>query len=154
MQVRKRWVIASAPFPPDRPRQSRRRVTESAILSGHAQSPADVAQWTCPHDRHAGLGCVTCYEATADADPTLPLWEVAAWFTTTGPIPIRALQDVHRHGRRFTLDQPSTPLVYLLSGHVRATLGVEAVAGVVGFLLQNRHVVQDFTVTEIRAVHS
>ncbi|WP_336212264.1 hypothetical protein [Nonomuraea sp. LPB2021202275-12-8] len=119
-----------------------------------SQSSADVVQWTCPHGQHAGLGCVSCYDATAEADAELPLWEVAAWFTTTRPIPIRALQDVHRHGRRFALDQPSTPLVYVLSGHVRATSGAEAVAGVVGFLLQNRHIVDDFTVTEVRAVHS
>jgi hypothetical protein len=37
---------------------------------------------------------------------------------------------------------------------VRADRAAEAVAGVVGFLLQNRHVVDEFTVTEIRAVHS
>lgn len=129
-------------------------MTESAILNKHPQSPADILQWTCPHGRHAGLGCVDCYLTAADAEPALPLWEVAAWFTTTRPIPIRALQDVHRHGRRFTLDQPSTPLVYLLSGHARATSGAEAVAGVVGFLLQNAHIVDEFTVTEIRAVHS
>lgn len=130
----------------------RRRVTEAAILN--AQSSADVVKWTCPHGQHAGNGCITCYDASAAADPELPLWEVSAWFTTTRPIPIRALQDVHRHGRRFALDQPSTPLVYILSGHVRAALSAEAVAGVVGFLLQNRHIVDDFTMTEIRASHS
>ena len=127
-------------------------MTEASILG--SQSAADIVQWTCPHGQHAGDGCVTCYHATAVADPELPLWEVAAWFITVRPIPIRALQDVHRHGRRFALDQPSTPLVYILSGQVRATLGAEAVAGVVGFLLQNQHIVDDFTVTEIRAVHS
>jgi hypothetical protein len=74
--------------------------------------------------------------------------------TTPRPKPIRALQDVHRHDRSFALTQPSTPLVYLLSAQVRAALAAEAVAGVVGFLLQNRHVVAEFTVTEIRAVHS
>lgn len=148
-------IIVSDNYPfEDPPPRVRRRVTKAAILS--TLSTADLAQWTCPHGQHAGHGCVTCYDATAEAeaDPELPLWEVAAWFTTKRPIPIRALQDVHRHGRRFALDQPSTPLVYLLSGQVRATLGVEAVAGVVGFLLQNRHIVDDFTVTEIRAVHS
>lgn len=147
-------VIVNAPFPPDRARPARRQVTESAILSGHPQSPAEILQWTCPHGRHARHGCVACYQASADGDVTLPLWEVAVWFTSTGPIPIRALQDVHRHGRHFTLDQPSTPLIYLLSGQGRAALGAEAVAGVVGFLLQNRHIVQEFTVTEIRAVRS
>jgi hypothetical protein len=132
----------------------RRRVTETAILSARDQSRADVVQWTCPHGQHAGNGCVTCYYISAEADPALPLWEVAAWFTTVRPIPIRALQDVHRHDRGLALTQPSTPLVYLLSGQVRATLGAEAVAGVVGFLLQNQHIVDEFTVTEIRAVHS
>ncbi|GAA0994703.1 hypothetical protein GCM10009555_087730 [Acrocarpospora macrocephala] len=132
----------------------RRRVTEAAILSNQPQSPADVRQWTCPHAQHARHGCVPCYQASADADPALPLWDVAVWFTTVWPIPIRALQDVHRHGRRFTLDQPSTPLVYILSGQVRTALGAEAVAAMVGFLLQNRHIVEEFTVTEIRAVHS
>ncbi|GAA0419088.1 hypothetical protein Acor_28730 [Acrocarpospora corrugata] len=131
----------------------RRRVTEAAILT-HTQSPAAVRQWTCPHAQHARHGCVTCYQASADADPELPLWEVAVWFTTTRPIPIRALQDVHRHGRRFTLDQPSTPLVYILSGQVRTGLAAEAVAGMVGFMLQNRHIVEEFNVTEIRAVHT
>jgi hypothetical protein len=128
-------------------------VTQAAILTTD-QSPADVVQWTCPHGQHAGYGCVTCYDASAEADPEYPLWEVAAWFTTARPIPIRALHDVHRHGRRFALDQPSTPLVYLLTGQVRAVLAAEAVAGVVGFLLQNQHIVDKFTVTEIRAVHS
>ncbi|MGW3349263.1 hypothetical protein ACWDA3_38715 [Nonomuraea rubra] len=132
----------------------RRRVTEAAVLSAPGQTPADVAQWTCPHGQHAGNGCVACYHASADVDPALPLWEVAAWFTTERPIPIRALQDVHRHDRGLTLAQPSTPLVYLLSARVRAALGAEAVAGVVGFLVQNRHIVDEFTVTEIRAVHS
>ena len=41
-----------------------------------------------------------------------------------------------------------------MSGQVRASLGAEAVAAVLGFLLQNRHIVDKFTVTEIRAVHS
>lgn len=132
----------------------RRRVTQWAILNNHDQTRAEMIEWTCPHGRHASHGCVSCYDATAEADPALPLWEVAAWFTTARPIPIRALQDVHRHGRRFALDQPSTPLVYLMSGQVRATLGAEAVAAVLGFLLQNQHIVDEFTVTEIRAVHS
>ncbi|MGI5268338.1 hypothetical protein ACQEUU_04250 [Nonomuraea sp. CA-218870] len=64
------------------------------------------------------------------------------------------MQDVHRHDRALMLTQPSTPLVYLLSAQVRAALAVEAVAGVVGFLVQNRHIVDAFTVTEIRAAHS
>ncbi|MFG3437659.1 hypothetical protein ACGF0J_10490 [Nonomuraea sp. NPDC047897] len=61
---------------------------------------------------------------------------------------------MHRHDRDLALTQPSTPLVYLLSAQVRAALGAEAVAGVVGFLVQNRHIVDAFTVTEIRAAHS
>ncbi|GAA3693887.1 hypothetical protein GCM10022224_069240 [Nonomuraea antimicrobica] len=76
------------------------------------------------------------------------------WFTSERPMPIRALKDVRRHGRHLALDQPSTPLVYLLSGQARAATGTEAVAGLVGFLLDNRHVVDAFTVTEIRAVPS
>ncbi|WP_113705404.1 hypothetical protein [Nonomuraea lactucae] len=132
----------------------RRRVTEEAVLNTHDQSWADVAQWTCPHGQHAGHGCVTCYQASVDVDPSLPLWAVAAWFTTERPIPIKALQDVHRHDRDLALTQPSTPFVYLLSAQVRAALGAEAVAGVVGFLVQNRHIVDEFTVTEIRAAHS
>jgi hypothetical protein len=132
----------------------RRRVTETANLSVRNQTHADIARWTCPHGRHAGDGCVTCYHASASDDPALPLWEVAAWFISARPMPIRALHDVHRHGRRFALDQPSTPLVFLLSGQVRAATGTEAVAGLVGFLVDNRHIVDDFTVTEIRAVHS
>ncbi|MGN9844414.1 hypothetical protein ACTMTI_40440 [Nonomuraea sp. H19] len=142
--------------PSEDQRPARRRVTEAAILSNHDQSRADIAQWTCPHGQHAGHGCVTCYHATAEAeaDPALPLWEVAVWFTSARPVPIRALHDVHRHGRQFAIDQPSTPLVYLLSGQVRAALGVEAVAGVVGYLVQNQHIVDEFVVTEIRAVHS
>ncbi|MCP2347852.1 hypothetical protein [Nonomuraea roseoviolacea] len=129
-------------------------MTEWAILAGRAQSQAEVDRWTCPHGRHAGQGCVTCYQACADADASLPLWEVAAWFTSARPIPIRALHDVHRHGQHFALDQPSTPLIFLLTGQVRAAQGVEAVAGLVGFLVQNRHIVDEFTVTEVRAVHS
>ncbi|MEV0384907.1 hypothetical protein [Nonomuraea sp. NPDC050643] len=131
----------------------RRRVIESAVLNTRDRSQAHIAQWTCPHGRHAGQGCVPCYHASADADSALPLWEVAAWFTTMRPIPIRALQDIHRHDRNFALTQPSTPLVYLLSGQVRAAAAAEAVAGVIGFLLQNRHIVDEFVVTEIRAVH-
>ncbi|MEV0349912.1 hypothetical protein AB0H88_29400 [Nonomuraea sp. NPDC050680] len=156
MWERKDPIIVNDYFPSSEgPRRSaRRRVTEAAILSSHDQSRADIAQWTCPHGQHAGHGCVTCYEVSADADPALPLWEVAVWFTSARPIPIRTLHDVHRHGRRFALDQPSTPLVYLLSGQIRAELGAEAVAGMVGFLLQNQHIVDEFIVTEIRAVHS
>ncbi|MFC7647446.1 hypothetical protein ACFQX6_48205 [Streptosporangium lutulentum] len=94
---------------------------------------------------------MACYEESTDADPELSFWEVVAWFTTDRPIPIRTLQDVHHHGRRFALDQPSTPLVYLLTGHARAVDSVQAIAGVVGFLLHNRHVVTSFVVTETRA---
>ncbi|MGW0802400.1 hypothetical protein [Nonomuraea sp. NPDC002799] len=128
-------------------------MTETAMFGARGRPPADITQWTCPHDEHAGRGCVTCYHAAADADPALPLWTVSVWFTSPRPIPIRALHDVHRHGRNFSLDQPSTPLVFLLTGQARAALGVEAVAGLVGFLLQNRHIVDEFTVTEVRAVH-
>lgn len=149
-------IIVSDYFrPPEEPaRRPRRRVTEAAILSDHDQSRADIARWTCPHGEHAGRGCVACYNASADADPALPLWEVAVWFTSARPIPIRALHDVHRHGRHFAIDQPSTPLVYLLTGQARAALGAEAVAGVVGYLVQSRHIVDQFVVTEIRATHS
>ncbi|MDF5755097.1 hypothetical protein [Spongiactinospora sp. TRM90649] len=129
-------------------------MAESLILTDRPQSPADAAKWTCPHDRHAQHGCVSCYQASTYADSALPQWNVSVWFTITKPIPIRALQDVYRHDRCFSLDQPSTPLVYLLSGRVRAGSGTEAAAGVAGFLLQNRHIVQEFTVTEIRAFHS
>ncbi|KAB8188385.1 hypothetical protein FH608_043860 [Nonomuraea phyllanthi] len=76
------------------------------------------------------------------------------WFTSERPMPIRALKAVRRHGRHFALDQPSTPLVYLLSGQARAATGTEAIAGLIGFLLANRHVVDTFTVTEVRAVSS
>ena len=82
------------------------------------------------------------------------MWRIAVWFTSERPVPIRVLKDVRRHGRRFALDQPSTPLVYLLSGQSRAATGTEAIAGLVGFLLDNRHIVDAFTVTEIRAVTS
>jgi hypothetical protein len=113
--------------------------------------PHDPSSWACPHGQDARRGCVACYEESTDADPELSFWEVVAWFTTDRPIPIRTLQDVHHHGRRFALDQPSTPLVYLLTGHARAEDSVQAIAGVVGFLLHNRHVVTSFTVTETRA---
>ncbi|WP_433443730.1 hypothetical protein [Nonomuraea sp. CA-141351] len=96
---------------------------------------------------------MTCYRSAADADPVLPLWEVAVWFISPRPIPIKVLHDIHRHGRNFALGQPSTPLVFLLTGQARAAQGVEAVAGLVGFLLQSLHAVDDFTVTEVRAVH-
>ncbi|MER7366903.1 hypothetical protein ACI2LC_23970 [Nonomuraea wenchangensis] len=95
---------------------------------------------------------MTCYHAAAEADPSLPLWDAVAWFTSPKPIPIKVLHDVHRHDRQFLLDQPSTPLVFLLSGQARAARAVEAVAGLIGFLVANRSVVDDFTVTEVRAV--
>ncbi|GAA1713540.1 hypothetical protein AB0K40_28970 [Nonomuraea bangladeshensis] len=95
---------------------------------------------------------MTCYRAATEADPALPLWDAVAWFTSPKPIPIKVLHDVHRHGRHFLLDQPSTPLVFLLSGQARAAQAVEAVAGLIGFLIANRSVVDDFTVTEVRAV--
>ncbi|MEV0150743.1 MULTISPECIES: hypothetical protein [unclassified Nonomuraea] len=129
-------------------------MTETAILGARPQPPADVEHWTCLHGRHAGQGCVTCYQEAVEADPALPVWEVAVWFTSPRPIPIRALHDVHRHDRHFAIDQPSTPLIFLLTGQARAERGVEAVAGLVGFLVQNRHIVDEFTVTEVRAVHS
>ncbi|MFI6818379.1 hypothetical protein ACIBG7_38700 [Nonomuraea sp. NPDC050328] len=129
-------------------------MVESAIVvNSRDRSLADVAHWTCPHGEHAGNGCVACYHASASPDPALPAWEVAAWFTTERSVPIRALQDVHRHDRNYVLTQPSTPLVYLLSANVRAASATEAVAGVVGFLVQNEHIDDAFTVTEIRAVH-
>lgn len=119
-------------------------------MSEHSM-PHDLSAWACPHAQDARRGCTVCYEESVTADSALPFWEVAAWFTTDRPIPIRTLQDVHHHGRRFALDQPSTPLVYLLTGHARADDSVQAIAGVVGFLLHNRHVVANFTVTETRA---
>jgi hypothetical protein len=149
-------IIVSGSFPPFEhlARPVRRRVTESAKLNPHDQRPADAVRWTCPHGLHAARGCVACYHASARDDPALPLWEVAVWFTSVRPMPIRALKDVRRHGGRFSLHQPSTPLVYLLSGQARAATGTEAVAGLVGFLVDNRHIDDAFTVTEIRAVHS
>ncbi|MBN6051003.1 hypothetical protein JYK22_03565, partial [Nonomuraea sp. RK-328] len=139
---------------PSTERRGRRRVTEAAVLDTRPQTPAEIELWTCPHGRHAGQGCVSCYQTTAEADPAWPVWEVAVWFTSPRPIPIRTLHDVHRHGSHFALDQPSTPLVFLLTGQARAARGVEAVAGLVGFLVQNPHVVDEFTVTEVRAVRS
>jgi hypothetical protein len=132
-------------------RPVRHRVRE-AKLDPRGHPAGDVIRWTCPHGLHAGKGCVACYHASAEADPALPLWRIAVWFTTERPVPIRVLKDVRRHGRRFALDQPSTPLVYLLSGQARAATSAEAVAGLVGFLLGNRNVVDAFIVTEIRAV--
>lgn len=113
--------------------------------------PNDLAAWACSHGQDARRGCTTCYEESIDGDQAQPYWEVAAWFTTSRPIPIRTLQDAHHHDRHFALDQPSTPLVYLLTGRTRAGDSVQAIASVVGFLLHNRHVVADFTVTETRA---
>lgn len=112
----------------------------------------EAAFWACPHGHDARYGCVDCYEESADPDPDSPVWDVAVWFTSRRPIPIKALQDVHRHGRRFLLDKLSAPYIYLLTGQARAPHGGQAVAGVVGFLLHNRHVVDDFTVEETRAV--
>jgi hypothetical protein len=77
---------------------------------------------------------------------------VAVWFTSVQPIPVKVLQDVHRHGRRFLLDKLSAPQIYLLTGHAQAAGGGQAVAGVVGFLVQNRHVVEEFIVRDTRAV--
>ncbi|GAA3133344.1 hypothetical protein [Streptosporangium carneum] len=113
--------------------------------------PHDAASWACPHGQDARRGCANCYEESVDPGLALPFWDALAWFTSERPIPIRTLQDAHNHSRRFALDQPSAPLVYLLSGETRARDGVQAVAGLVGFLLHNRHVVTDFTVTETRA---
>jgi hypothetical protein len=112
----------------------------------------DAAFWACPHGQDARQGCVICYEESADPDPALPSWDVAVWFTSVQPIPVKALQDVHRHGRRFLLDKLSAPHIYLLTGHARAAGGGQAVAGVVGFLVHNRHVVDAFTVRDTRAV--
>ncbi|GAA5045312.1 hypothetical protein HNP84_002651 [Thermocatellispora tengchongensis] len=129
-------------------------MTEAAKASVRDQLAAEAARWTCPHGRHAGQGCVACYHASGEADPALPLWQIAVWFTSPRPMPIKTLKDVRRHGRRFALDQPSTPLVYLLTGQARAATGPEAIAGLVGFLLENRHIADAFTVTEIRAVQT
>ncbi|WP_248961605.1 hypothetical protein [Sphaerisporangium perillae] len=112
----------------------------------------DAAFWACPHGHDARHGCVACYEESADPDLAAPLWEVAVWFTSRRPIPIKALKDVHRHGRRFLLDKLSAPYIYLLTGQARVEQGVQAVAGLVGFLVHNRHVVDDFAVQETRAV--
>jgi hypothetical protein len=120
-------------------------------MSARRPPPAhDAASWACPHGADARRGCVACYEESVDPDPALPFWGVAAWFTSDRPIPIRTFHDIHRHGRRFAIDQPSTPLVYVLTGQAHAEHGVQALAGVVGFLLHNRHVVDAFTVTETR----
>ncbi|TYB64777.1 hypothetical protein FXF51_20185 [Nonomuraea sp. PA05] len=148
-------IIATRPVSPsEQPaRLSGRRVSE-AKLGSRGQSATDAAPWICPHGSHAGNGCVACYHAFSQADPALPTWTIAVWFTSERPVPIRVLKDVRRHGDRFALDQPSTPLVYLLSGQSRAATGTEAIAGLVGFLLDNRNIVDAFTVTEIRAVTS
>ncbi|MFD0659520.1 hypothetical protein [Thermocatellispora tengchongensis] len=84
-------------------------MTEAAKASVRDQLAAEAARWTCPHGRHAGQGCVACYHASGEADPALPLWQIAVWFTSPRPMPIKTLKDVRRHGRRFALDQPSTP---------------------------------------------
>jgi hypothetical protein len=115
--------------------------------------PHDATSWSCPHGQDARRGCEACYEESARPSPELSFWTVAAWFTTDRPIPIRTIQDVHHHGRHFALDQPSAPLIYLLTGEAYARDGVQAVASVIGFLLQNRHVIATFTVTETRATH-
>ncbi|GGK68646.1 hypothetical protein Sme01_13910 [Sphaerisporangium melleum] len=112
----------------------------------------DAAYWACPHGQDARLGCVACYEDSRDPESVAPLWEVAVWFFSERPLPIKALQDVHRHGSRFLLDKLSAPHIYLLTAHVRAGQGSQAVAGLVGFLVHNRHVVDEFTVQETRAV--
>ncbi|WP_214414716.1 hypothetical protein [Sphaerisporangium fuscum] len=112
----------------------------------------DTEFWACPHGRDARQGCVTCYEEAVDPDLALPLWDVAVWFTSERPIPVKALQDVHRHGRRFLLDKLSAPHIYLLTGHSHAAGGGQAVAGVVGFLVHNQHVVDEFVVRDTRAV--
>ncbi|MEV5409448.1 hypothetical protein AB0K60_11515 [Thermopolyspora sp. NPDC052614] len=108
--------------------------------------------WACPHGRNARSGCVTCYEDSLDPDPASPMWQVAVWFTATRAIPVRTLKEVRRHGRQFTLAQPSTPLVYLLTGHAPAHDAAQAIAGVVGFLLRDQQVAGTFTVTDARAV--
>lgn len=146
-------IIAIPAVPPsEEPARRVRPHVSEAKLSPRGQPAPDAIHWTCPHGRHAGKGCVACYEASTDADPALPLWRIAVWFTSERPMPIRVLKDVRRHGRNFALDQPSTPLVYLLSGQARAATSAEAIAGLVGFLVGNRHIVDAFTVTEIRAV--
>ena len=114
--------------------------------------PGDAASWACPHARDARFGCVACYEDSVDPDPALPMWQVAVWFTAARAVPIRILKEVRRHGRQFTLAQPSTPLVYLLTGHAPARDAAQAIAGVVGFLLRDQQMVGAFTVTDTRAV--
>ncbi|RCG31348.1 hypothetical protein DQ384_11600 [Sphaerisporangium album] len=112
----------------------------------------DAAYWACPHGYDARDGCVSCFEESADPDPDSITWDVAVWFNSRRPIPVKALQDVHRHGNRFNLDKLSAPQIYLLTGQARAARGAQAVAGLIGFLLHNRHVVDEFTVQETRAV--
>ncbi|MFD0469410.1 hypothetical protein ACFQ0B_14615 [Nonomuraea thailandensis] len=90
-------------------RGTHRRVVETAIFGMGDQSHPETARWTCPHGRHVGQGCVPCYRAATAPDPALPLWAAVVWFTSPRPIPIKVLHDVHRHGRHFALDQPSTP---------------------------------------------
>lgn len=127
-------------------------MVEAAKLDGREQSAAEAARWICPHGRHAAAGCGACYQAGGGEDPELPLWDVTVWFSSAAAVPVRALKDIRRHGRGYTLGQPSTPLVYLLTGQGRAATAAEAVAGLVGFLLVNEHITAPFTVTEIRAV--
>ncbi|MEU9836871.1 hypothetical protein AB0D67_35485 [Streptosporangium sp. NPDC048047] len=112
--------------------------------------PHDFASWSCPHGQDARQGCAACYAESATPGAGPPVWEVVAWFTTEQPLPIRTLQDVHHHGRQFSIDQPSTPLVYLLTGRTSARDSVQAVASVLGFLLHERYTVDGFTATEIR----
>ncbi|MGR6915523.1 hypothetical protein ACU635_14870 [[Actinomadura] parvosata] len=126
-------------------------MVETATFGAGDRSHHDAAHWTCPHGRHVGQGCVACYDAAVEPDPALPLWAAVVWFTSPRPIPIKVLHDVHRHDRQFAIDQPSTPLVFLLTGQARAAQGVEAVACLVGFLLQSRGTIDDFTVFEVRA---
>ncbi|MEV6982893.1 hypothetical protein AB0M95_16750 [Sphaerisporangium sp. NPDC051017] len=114
--------------------------------------PDDAAYWACPHGYDARAGCVTCFVESTDPDPEWVAWDVAVWFISRRPIPVKTLRDVHRHGSRFNLDKLSAPHIYLLTGRAHAALGAQAVAGLIGFLLHNRHVVDEFTVQETRAV--
>ncbi|GII77767.1 hypothetical protein Sru01_27490 [Sphaerisporangium rufum] len=112
----------------------------------------DAAYWACPHGYDARHGCAPCYQLSGDAEPTLPIWEVAVWFEAHSAIPVRTLKEVRRHGRNYLLDQLSATRVYLLTGHARAAGGAQAVAALVGFLRHDGHLVDGFTVRDFRAV--
>lgn len=117
-----------------------------------SSTPGEPASWTCPHARDARSGCAACYQDSVDPDPALPMWQVAAWFTAIRPIPVKIIRDIRRHGRHFTLAQPSASLFYLLTGHAPARDAAQAIAGLIGFLLHSGYPADVFTVTDTRAV--